>query len=171
MSNEQDSFIPTIENLGMNSDSVIQYKEYLDKKQGLILVTGGKATGKTSTILAGYDYLTILGHSVMFFTDSANVPKETTSETFDRMLAFGAQKIIIDGITDKEIIRRAVNLSEQCLVMISIPAQSDMGAMLELMNAHAIKSDEWFKTPVLFMNHDYSLGTNTPPGLRSMITG
>lgn len=170
MPNEQNNFIPTIANLGMNDNSVTQYKEYLDKTKGLILVTGGKATGKTSTILAGYDYLTILGHSVMLFTDGDDIPSETTSETFDRMLTFGANKIIIDGIRDSEIIRRAVELSERCLVMISIDSQSDMGALLELINAHAVTGIEGFKTTVLFMNHDYSLGVNVPPGLRSMIT-
>lgn len=170
MSNEKASFLPSIKNLGIGEESAKQYKEYLNKEKGLIIISGSKSTGKTSTILAGYNDLIALGCSVLFFNDTLSVPEETITDTFEHMLGFGAEKIMIDGISEPQILRRAVELSEKQLVVISIKANSDMGAIRELIHADAITGLESFKMPVLFMNHDYGLGQNTPPGLRSMAT-
>lgn len=170
MSNEKASFLPSIQNLGINEGFAEQYKEYLNKENGLIIISGSKATGKTSTMIAGYNNLIALGCSVLFFNDTLNVPEETITETFERMLGFGVDKIMIDNINEPQILRRAVELSEKKLVMISINTNSDMGAIREFIHADAITGIESFKTPVLVMNQGYALGENTPPGLRSMVT-
>jgi len=135
-----------IEQLGFSEQEEIELNEQLEKKHGLILVTGPTGSGKSTTLYAALDKLRVRNQSIITIEEPVefHIPgvdqvqvDEKTGLTFARVLRnilrHDPDVIMIGEIRDKETARIAVQSSlTGHLVLSTLHTNSAIGAVSRL---------------------------------------